>query len=82
MRLTTERLVVREFGENDWPDVLAYQIDPRYLRYYPWTERTPEDVQEFVQMFVVQQQEQPRTKYQLAIVTGGWRMELGSILSG
>ena len=67
MRLTTKRLVLREFDEDDWPDVLAYQSDPRYLRYYPWTERTPEDVQGFVQVFVAQQHEDPRTKYQLAI---------------
>jgi RimJ/RimL family protein N-acetyltransferase len=43
MILTTERLVLREFEESDWPDVLAYQSDPRYLRYYEWTERTPEE---------------------------------------
>jgi RimJ/RimL family protein N-acetyltransferase len=58
---------LREFDEDDWPDVLAYQSDPRYLRYYPWTGRTPEDVQGFVQMFIAQQHEDPRAKYQLAI---------------
>ncbi len=67
MELTTERLILREFTENDWPDVLAYQADPLYLRYYEWTERTPQAVQEFVQMFLHQQQEQPRTKFQLAV---------------
>ena len=67
MRLTTERLVLREFNQDDWPDVLAYQSDPRYLRYYPWTERTPEDVGEFVHRFIAQQGEDPRTKFQLAI---------------
>jgi len=67
MELITERLILREFKENDWPDVLAYQADPRYLRYYEWKERTPKAAQEFVQMFLDQRQEQPRTKYQLAI---------------
>jgi [ribosomal protein S5]-alanine N-acetyltransferase len=67
MELETGRLVLREFNAHDWPDVLAYQSDPRYLRYYHWTERTPEDVKEFVQMFVTQQRQQPRLKYQLAI---------------
>ena len=57
MELTTERLILREYRESDWPDVLAYQSDPRYLRYYEWTERTPEAVQEFVQMFLAQQWE-------------------------
>jgi len=68
MEITTTRLVLREFTESDWPDVLAYQSDPLYLRYYPWTERTPESVQEFVRMFLAQQQEQPRIKFQLAMV--------------
>ncbi len=68
MRLTTERLILREFTKGDWPDVLAYQSESRYLRYYHWTERTPEDVQDFVRGFVAQQHEQPRTKFQLAVV--------------
>jgi ribosomal-protein-alanine N-acetyltransferase len=67
MELTTERLILREFRVSDWPDVLAYQADPLYLRFYEWTGRTPEAVQEFVQMFLDQQQEQPRTKFQLAV---------------
>jgi RimJ/RimL family protein N-acetyltransferase len=68
MELTTERLSLREFNEYDWPDVLAYQTDSLYLRYSPWTERTPEVVQAFVQVFLAQQHEQPRSKFQLAIV--------------
>jgi ribosomal-protein-alanine N-acetyltransferase len=66
MERTTERLVLREFRQSDWPAVLAYQSDARYLRYYEWTERTPQAVQEFVQMFLTNQQEHPRTKFQLA----------------
>ena len=67
MRLTTARLVLREFLITDWPDVLAYQRDPRYLQFYPWTDRTEADVREFVQMFLAQQEEQPRRKFQLAV---------------
>ncbi len=68
MELHTDRLLLREFVTADWPAVLAYQRDPRYLQYYDWTERTPGDVQRFVQMFLDQQAEQPRRKYQLAVV--------------
>jgi RimJ/RimL family protein N-acetyltransferase len=67
MELLTERLILREFNESDWPEVLAYQSDPRYLRYYEWTERTPEAAREFVRVFLAQQQEHPRLKFQLAI---------------
>ena len=71
MRLTTERLLLREFVESDWPAVLDYQSDPRYLRYYAWSTRTPEDVRAFVGMFVEQQREEPRRKFQLAIELRG-----------
>jgi ribosomal-protein-alanine N-acetyltransferase len=69
MELVTKRLILREFIESDWPAVLAYQADPRYLRYYEWTERTPEAVQAFVAMFVAHQHAEPRTKFQLAITS-------------
>lgn len=68
MQLTTDRLILREFVENDWPAVLAYQRDPGYLRYSHWIDRTPQDVQQFVQTFISQQYAQPRTKFQLALV--------------
>ena len=67
MQLTTERLVLRELEEDDWPAVLAYQSDPRYLRYYAWEGRTEEDVREFVRMLAGLKREEPRTKFQFAI---------------
>jgi RimJ/RimL family protein N-acetyltransferase len=78
MELATERLILREFRENDWPDVLAYQVDPRYLRYYAWRERTPEAVRAFVQMFLDQQREQPRLRYQLAVTLGSNHQLIGN----
>ena len=67
MQLITERLLLREFRATDWPAVLAYQSDPRYLRYYAWDTRTPDEVRAFVTRFMAQQEEQPRSKFQLAI---------------
>jgi RimJ/RimL family protein N-acetyltransferase len=67
MQLTTPRLTLREFTPGDWPAVLAYQSDPHYLRYYEWTERTPEAVRQFVGVFLAQQRERPRSRYQLAV---------------
>jgi RimJ/RimL family protein N-acetyltransferase len=68
MLLTTERLLLRELTENDWHAVFAYQADPRFLCSAPWTHRLPEDVERLVQEFTDWQHEQPRCKYQLAIV--------------
>lgn len=67
MQLTTARLTLRDFTAEDWPAVLTYQRDPRYLRYYEWTQRTPAAVRQFVGVFLDQQQERPRRRYQLAV---------------
>jgi [ribosomal protein S5]-alanine N-acetyltransferase len=67
MILTTERLILRDFVESDWPAVLAYQSNPLYLRYYEWADRTPQAVREFIQMFLDHQQQEPRSKFQLAV---------------
>ena len=67
MKIETERLILRDFVKEDWKQVLEYQSNPLYLRYNPWTERTPEAVQEFVGWFLDNQKEKPRIKFQLAI---------------
>jgi ribosomal-protein-alanine N-acetyltransferase len=78
MELNTERLVLREFGQDDWPEILVYQSDPRYLRYYDWTGRSTEQVRGFVQMFLGQQQARPRIKYQLAVTIKDTRQLIGT----
>jgi ribosomal-protein-alanine N-acetyltransferase len=67
MHIVTDRLVLRDFVIDDWPAVLAYQCDPRYLRFSPWTNRTEAQVRDFVEMFMQQQVERPRRKFQFAI---------------
>lgn len=67
MQLSTSRLLLREYAESDWPSVLEYQRDPRYLRFYAWNDRTEGDVRAFVQAFVAAQREQPRYKYAFAV---------------
>jgi [ribosomal protein S5]-alanine N-acetyltransferase len=67
MKLETERLILRDFVEDDWQEVLTYQSNPLYLRYNDWTERTPEAAQEFVGWFLDHQKQEPRIKFQLAV---------------
>ena len=78
MILTTERLLLREFLAQDWHAVLAYQSDPRFLPYAPWTHRLREDVERLVQDFIGWQHEQPRCKYQLAIVPQTTHLLIGT----
>jgi RimJ/RimL family protein N-acetyltransferase len=68
MLLTTERLLLREFTTQDCHAVFAYQADPQYLRYSPWTQRRREHVERLVQECIRWQSEQPRSKFQLALV--------------
>ena len=68
MEIKTERLILREFVPDDWPAVLAYQQDPRYLQFYPFFTRTESDAKEFVQWFLDEQAESPRRRFQLAVV--------------
>ncbi|MBI1800009.1 MAG: GNAT family N-acetyltransferase [Chloroflexi bacterium] len=68
MQITTDRLLLREYVEDDWRAMQAYQSDPRYLRYYAWTHRPEADVREFVGRFIAAQAEQPRRRFALAVV--------------
>ncbi len=67
MELLTSRLRLREFEMQDWQAVLAYQQDPRYLRFYAWDERTEQDARRFVRMMLNQKERVPRVKFQLAV---------------
>jgi RimJ/RimL family protein N-acetyltransferase len=67
MFLSTKRLILREFIPEDWQAVLAYQADSRYLKFSEWETRSEADVRAFVEMFLKQQQQVPRIKFQLAV---------------
>ncbi len=79
MRIATERLLLRDFVTDDWPDVLAYQRDPRYLQFYPWADRTEAEVRRFAKLFVDQQTERPRRNFQFAITFPDGGQVIGNI---
>lgn len=79
MELRTERLLLREFVAEDWRAVYAYQNDLRYLEFYEWEHRTEQDAKTFVQMLIDQQQESPRTKFQLAILLPETNKLIGNV---
>jgi RimJ/RimL family protein N-acetyltransferase len=77
LTVRTERLRLREIEAGDWQAVLQYQRQPEYLQFYPWTERTRTDVQQFIEMFVTWRYEQPRTKFQFAVTLASSRQLIG-----
>ena len=78
MRITTDRLTIREYSPDDVPAVLAYQRDPRYLQYYAWPDRSQDDVKAFLKTFIDWQEEEPRHRFQLAITL----TETGELIGG
>ena len=67
MRLTTERLVLREFTEADWPTMLAQHQDSRYQAQYPNGYGAEQNLRRLLDMFLAWQREEPRYRWQLAI---------------
>lgn len=68
MILETERLILREFQESDFEAVYEYGSDPEVAKYVSWGPKTEEDTVEFIRKALVQQQEQPRSAYDFAII--------------
>jgi [ribosomal protein S5]-alanine N-acetyltransferase len=67
MEIRTERLLLRDLTEDDWPAVLAYQGDPAYWRHRVADGTTPEEARDFVRRLVGLNREEPRTKWVFAI---------------
>jgi ribosomal-protein-alanine N-acetyltransferase len=71
--LTTDRLVLREFREDDWRAVHEYGSDPEVVRHMPWGPNTVDDTRAFIGRALAYQSEDPRMTYELAVTesTGG-----------
>lgn len=69
MRNETDRLILREFRDDDWREMLAYWEDPLYQRYNPDLPDRGGFVRDLVGEFVASQAVDPRRKWQLAVVS-------------
>lgn len=67
MRIETERLMLREFREDDWEDMLAYWSNPLYERYYAEHRDPARVARDLVTRFVEARSTEPRRSWQLAI---------------
>ena len=66
--LITPRLLLRDFVVADWPSVHQYVSDPRVVHYLPFPPQTEEGTRHYVARMIGYANEQPRTRYYLAIV--------------
>jgi len=78
MRIQTERLILREFERQDMEALLAYHVNPEYLRFFPWNSRTREDVVKLTTRLIAWKQVKPRSKFQLAITFKGSDLVIGN----
>ena len=66
--LFSERLLLREFVEEDFNSVHLYAVDPEVVRFMSWGPNTESDTRNFIDQAISYQKELPRTKFELAVV--------------
>ncbi len=67
MRIETERLVLREFVEDDWPATNAYERLPEVMRYQSSGVRTPHESRVYILSTLAEQAKVPRRLWDLAV---------------
>jgi len=66
--LETDRLFLREFEEADFPSVHEYASNPEVVRFPEWGPNTQEDTRTFIRNAASRQTDDPRDRYDLAVV--------------
>lgn len=64
----TDRLLLREFGKDDFDAVHAYATDVEVVRYMPWGPNGEADTREFLARAAASARAVPRAGYELAVV--------------
>jgi len=82
MPLETERLLIRDFTEDDFDAVYAYGSDPEVVRYMVFPPSTPESTREHIAHCIRQAGEQPRCSYDLGVVLKATNQVIGGISLG
>ena len=71
MRLTTERLIIRDYTFEDADAVYTYQSDEMVVEDLPWAPFDRQTATRFVQKAMHQAAEVPRVKFDLAMCVNG-----------
>lgn len=65
--IETERLLLRDFRDDDLDAIHAYAIDPEVIRYMTWGPNTPEVTREVLDRNLERQKTWPRDELSLAV---------------
>jgi RimJ/RimL family protein N-acetyltransferase len=69
--IQTERLVLREFTQEDLDSVQSYASNPNVVRFMVWGPNTRTESKQFIQRKLQEQIVKPRLSYDLAITLDG-----------
>jgi len=79
MKLTTGRLVLREYAAADFDAVHAFASDPRSSEFMDWGPNSEQDTREFVDFCQACARAIPRTGYTLALTLRSTGLLFGSV---
>ncbi|HZZ31083.1 MAG TPA: GNAT family protein [Phenylobacterium sp.] len=77
--IRTERLLLRDVGEEDFADVHAYAEQPQVARLMDWGPNTPEQTRVRMDLWLEDQKRWPRDEVSLAIEHVADRQVIGSV---
>ncbi|WP_189525140.1 GNAT family N-acetyltransferase [Nostoc sp. 'Peltigera membranacea cyanobiont' 232] len=75
--LETERLILLDFVESDWPAVHQYASDREVVRYLTFGPNCEEDTKKFLQREIALQGEEPRRYFALAVTVKAQNQLIG-----
>jgi ribosomal-protein-alanine N-acetyltransferase len=73
MELVTRRLVLREYERDDFEAVHRFASDPEAVAFVTWGPNTEDETRGFLDGWLAERAEVPRTGYTLALTTPGGR---------
>lgn len=76
--LETERLILRDFVESDWPAVHCYASDVEVVRFMQWGPNDEAETQGYIKRKLDDQKNDPRNSYDLAVTTKADRQLIGA----
>jgi len=82
MQIETERLLIRDFIEDDFDAVYAYGSDPEVVRYMVFPRSTPEATRVHIAHSISQAAEEPRRSHNLGVVLKATNQVIGGISLG
>ena len=78
IKLTTDRLILREFNENDFAAVHAYASDIENIKYMIWGPNSEDDTVEFLVECIENANKNPRKQYDFAVTL----KDTGNVIGG